>query len=661
MAGTPNPTNGTPLPPSQLSPVLHSPVDEAPRPRPGIEEPVSAQSPPPTSNPGLAGVLSHPSEAGPNNKLSKWLSRNRSRSVGAQEALGTPSISISASASVQSNLVVGNAELDPQDTSTRPSTSSLPMESPPDGHRTKSGSGGFSSLSLRPNRKGNRPVGDEVLDEWASAEVDDEDAARSEENGRGLVPVGGEGKSSKTARFTTKRKKSNLKLFNRAESATAAEEVVPNPSHDHPELPYGPSSNAKSRSSTSLLETRSSTSIRQPTVTRPASFSQLNQAQNATNNVAGRIGGWFSSMLHSTNGAPGVKSPSSTHLPLPDPAHEPHSSSYSTTPPNSSFFQPNNVSPRSANPPSVSSPQSKTQRASPFLSSSTPPSQAATGLGRLGPLDRMLDKAVQYFLDTDSTADKCEEDIWVLGVGHAGYSPPPPPGPGLSPVDEAGERTGDRQSLHRKKKSLSISLGKRKEKRRESTDDYHSGERRPSSPIPPLPNATLGDYEHVGTTPSSAASSIRASPKVSPQPSFQISPTTISPPFQFPPSSTVNNASSTTLSMPSANSRTQGWPSTFYLDFYSRMALTYRTGFLPIPCSPASGSGGMHGMFNSLSLSIGRGGSSGARTAEGLSSDTGWGCMLRTGQSLLANTLMTVHLGRGGFSDSGACNPSPKI
>ena len=30
-------------------------------------------------------------------------------------------------------------------------------------------------------------------------------------------------------------------------------------------------------------------------------------------------------------------------------------------------------------------------------------------------------------------------------------------------------------------------------------------------------------------------------------------------------------------------------------------------------------------------------------------SDSGWGCMLRTGQSLLANALIHMHLGRGLF------------
>lgn len=38
-----------------------------------------------------------------------------------------------------------------------------------------------------------------------------------------------------------------------------------------------------------------------------------------------------------------------------------------------------------------------------------------------------LDKAVRYLMDSDTTPDKCLDPIWLLGVQHPGYEPPPPP------------------------------------------------------------------------------------------------------------------------------------------------------------------------------------------------------------------------------------------
>jgi cysteine protease ATG4 len=60
------------------------------------------------------------------------------------------------------------------------------------------------------------------------------------------------------------------------------------------------------------------------------------------------------------------------------------------------------------------------------------------------------------------------------------------------------------------------------------------------------------------------------------------------------------------------------WPADFYDDFTSRLWFTYRHNYPPI--RPAS-----------------------------YKTDIGWGCMLRSGQSLLANTLLIHLLGRGTF------------
>ena len=81
-----------------------------------------------------------------------------------------------------------------------------------------------------------------------------------------------------------------------------------------------------------------------------------------------------------------------------------------------------------------------------------------------------------------------------------------------------------------------------------------------------------------------------------------------------------------------------GWPSAFLDDFESRAWMTYRSGFPPIaksedPKATAS-------MTLSVRLrSLGE--------TQGFSNDTGWGCMIRSGQSLLANALIMLHLGRG--------------
>lgn len=91
------------------------------------------------------------------------------------------------------------------------------------------------------------------------------------------------------------------------------------------------------------------------------------------------------------------------------------------------------------------------------------------------------------------------------------------------------------------------------------------------------------------------------------------------------------------------------WPPVFYLDFTSRVWLTYRSHFAPIrdqSLAVLEAEAGGQSQSQQVSASPRRwnwpvGGE------KGWTSDSGWGCMLRTGQSLLANSLIHLHLGRG--------------
>jgi cysteine protease ATG4 len=81
------------------------------------------------------------------------------------------------------------------------------------------------------------------------------------------------------------------------------------------------------------------------------------------------------------------------------------------------------------------------------------------------------------------------------------------------------------------------------------------------------------------------------------------------------------------------------WPVDFLDDFEARIWLTYRSAFEPIPKSDDPRA--TAGMSLSIRLKSQLNGQS------GFTSDTGWGCMIRSGQSLLANALAITRLGRG--------------
>jgi len=109
------------------------------------------------------------------------------------------------------------------------------------------------------------------------------------------------------------------------------------------------------------------------------------------------------------------------------------------------------------------------------------------------------------------------------------------------------------------------------------------------------------------------------------------------------PSLSQSQGPSSKQTNPAAN-----WPPVFYIDFTSRIWLTYRSQFsTPIKDTRLADLSGddWEAVANSPTTVKTRPWNWGAEKT--WTSDTGWGCMLRTGQSLLANALVHMHLGRG--------------
>lgn len=82
-----------------------------------------------------------------------------------------------------------------------------------------------------------------------------------------------------------------------------------------------------------------------------------------------------------------------------------------------------------------------------------------------------------------------------------------------------------------------------------------------------------------------------------------------------------------------------GWPHAFLDDFESKLWFSYRSGFPAIPKSQDPKANA------SMSFSVRL--RSQLTEQGGFTSDTGWGCMIRSGQSLLANAMLMLCLSRG--------------
>ena len=106
---------------------------------------------------------------------------------------------------------------------------------------------------------------------------------------------------------------------------------------------------------------------------------------------------------------------------------------------------------------------------------------------------------------------------------------------------------------------------------------------------------------------------------------------------QKPEESAENGMAQSQADISRAEEEALGWPPEFLDDVEARIWLTYRSNFPPIARSadPAAASAMS---FSTKLRSLGSQG--------GFTSDTGWGCMIRSGQSLLANSLAMLQLGR---------------
>ena len=139
------------------------------------------------------------------------------------------------------------------------------------------------------------------------------------------------------------------------------------------------------------------------------------------------------------------------------------------------------------------------------------------------------------------------------------------------------------------------------------------------------PPSSSGNHESSSTTPSSPPSNTTSSTSDTGEGSS---------------SSSFNDSTAYEEEIAAAEGE-GNWPEQFLDDFESKIWLTYRSAFPLIPKSqdPKASSA------MSISMRI----KQQLANTNGFSSDSGWGCMIRTGQTLLANALLINELGRGTF------------